>query len=213
MNSEITHSEKLMTDTKGTIIMKKMLSLLLAVLLIFSLTACSDKPRDQFWVAGKMVSAVTTVNEFPVIFPELYRDFFDPEDSTHKVIAKSVSATSASGVFYKAGISPSDKEGDTYQQARVSHFTMFRGQPGYMRAWGVTFGQTREEAETAIREYIGKETSKYGGKIEDLLTEKEQQDLGYADANLSVTCYGISGGVLYVAYLDGKVCGIMLTNL
>lgn len=210
--------------------MKKLLLLLLTVVLILSVVGCSNDdvpewlnsekgPLDEYWVAGKTVKTTgVTVQDFPVSFPELYRDSYDADDPSYNIIDRLITVQSGD-LLYKAAITPNGKEGDTYMQATVGSLTMFRGKPGNMRAWDVTFDMTREEAEKAISEYVGLRTaSDYEGDIDDLLTQKEQDLLGYADLDVIVRRYGAagsdgkSGHTLNVAYLNDKVVGLYLES-
>lgn len=208
---------------------KKLVLILSAAILCLSFVSCANDdipdwvgsekaPLDEYWIAGKTVNARgMTVQDFPIVFPELYRDFHDPDDPSHNVITRTISVQSGD-LFYKANIIPSGKDGDTYMQAGVGSIIMFRGKPGNMRAWGVTFGMSREEAENAILEYTGRETSNYSGDINDLLTKKEQQQLGYSGLYVMVRRYGTTAVdnqgtiacTLNVAYLNDKVVGLRL---
>lgn len=232
MNSEISQTypqtRGIIVPARKEIAMKKKLSAAFLVLLLcLSFTACSseDVPEwvgsekgslDVYWVAGKNVKATgSTVQDFPITFPELYRDFYDPDDLSHNVITRTISVQSGN-LFYKADITPSGKDGDTYMQATVGSLAMFRGKPGNMRAWGVTFEMSQEEAEKAILEYVGRETSNYDGDINDLLTKKEQEQLGYIGLPVNVRRYGtagnneVAGCTLNVAYLNDQVVGLRL---
>lgn len=213
----------------------------MAVLMFISFSACSNEQEQplweddepytleqyaaiykgrELWLAGKQVSLRTTVSEFPAVLPELFRDIaFDETDPKQRALTKTVSAQTDT-LYYEVGIQADSDHNHSYESAVVSSFYMVGGRSGHIRAWGVTFGMTKEEAEAAIQDYFDMEKvfpdrnlpiETDRSSLLSELTDTEKEYAGITDTStVELLSYRMETNRLDLLIVNGTVRGIRL---
>lgn len=120
--------------------------LVLAIITVSLLMVNSrQKNLDQypFWVVGDAFELPANINDFPKLFPNVYKT--PVKNATTSDFDPFVATAESEGTLYFGNFSYDGTGG-----VEITRFSMLFGQPDSMTLYGITFGMTKDEVESAL---------------------------------------------------------------